>query len=69
MKHSFAKKGKERRERNVLLQRTEMNAENKTFEKNGNERENKPFFCKKELMNFFVLFLHSFLFFSSFLPF
>ena len=31
MKHSFAKNRNERRERNVLLQRTEMNVENETL--------------------------------------
>ena len=39
---SFLKNGKERKERNVLLQKTKKNA--RTFRSFAKERENDPFF-------------------------
>jgi len=61
--------GNERRERNVLLQRTEINAENKTiFWKEWKWMWERNILLQKELMNV-SFFLLSFKFFLGFLPF
>ena len=51
MQHSFAKNGKELKERNILLQRKEKKA--RTFRSFAKERENVPFFFQQIYINIY----------------